>query len=343
MYKPVITHFENNKTDGSTPMDFIGQSLPAFPYQELQNGLNTDFYLREAGTINITAVNETGYPVNFTYILKDQALGYPLEMDFNNYVSQKTIYVPRDRNYSIMILPNQSMPVRFNWNNFSATSFYNISTPSNNINLSNYNVTTHTLHKRFNTSMNLIWVSGFIKNSTGQNLIWNDFTVIPFILESGNMLYLGDAGGMPYNMSAWRRNATGAQLWTDNYSLSTGFYNITLIGPAESSDYLLFATARNGTNYYGGYRNISLNFSSADRQVNFTMWPLMSTDWNSSNSNITMNNAQNWGRINISTARQGFNLVNSTGIISQLASHIEVTIDYSNYNATEFTFMLDTS
>src|SRR3990167_7677644 len=33
-YKPVITHFENNATDGSTPIDFVGQNLPAFPLME---------------------------------------------------------------------------------------------------------------------------------------------------------------------------------------------------------------------------------------------------------------------------------------------------------------------
>ena len=336
-YEPGVKHFQNNATDGSTPIDFIGQIVPSFPYALLQNGLSTDFYLRDAGTINITAVNATGAVKTFQYIIKDQTLGYPIAQQFQSYVSQVTIYVPRDRNYSIMIFPNQSMPVSFDWNNFSAISSYDISTPSNTINLSRYNVTNRTLHKQFNTTENLIWVNGFIKNSTGQNLVWDEFIVIPLILEPGNMIFLG-SGGMPYNMSAWRNGS-----FTDSYNLTSGFYNITIPGPAESANYILFATARNGTNYYGGYRNISLNFSSTDRQVNFTMYPLMSTDWNSSTSNITMNNAQNWNQVNVSTARQRFNLVNSTGLLSQLSSHIEVTVNYSGYNATEFTFMLDTS
>ncbi len=344
MYRIVITHFENNATNGTTPIDFIGQSLPAFPFQEMNmtGGISTNFYLKEAGTINLTAVNATGQSVTFQYVIKDQTLGYPISEDFQNYASQKTIYIPRDRNYSIMIFPNQSMPVSFNWNNFSSTNSYNISTPSNSINLSTYNATTHTLHKQFNTTMNLIWVSGNTTNSSGQSLVWDEFKIIPFILEAGNMIFLG-SGGMPHNMSAWWHNSTDGSLlnYTDQYNLSTGFYNITLIGPAESADYILFATARNGANYYGGYRNISLNYSSSGTQVNFTMWPLMSTDWNSSNSNITMNDAQNWNTINVSTARRGFNLVNSTSILSQVSAHIEATVDYSSYNATEFTFMLD--
>ncbi len=336
MYKPVITHFEENKTDGSTAIDYIGQSLPHFPFREFNGTTDINFYL----TINITAVNATGSPKNFQYIVKDTKLGYPIAEGFTNYTSQATVYVPRDRNYTIQIFPNESMPVSYHWNNFSSTSDLNISTPSNDINLSSYNATTHTLHKQFNCTENLVWVSGYAFNLTGEAPGYDEFTVVPFVLEAGNMVYLGDNAAMPYNMSAWRGGGA-----TDNYSLSTGFYNITLPGTAESTDYLLFATARNGTDYYGGYRNISLNYSSSDDEVNFTMYKLMGTDWNSSTSNITMNDATTWQSVNISSAKQAFNLVNATSnaTLTSMSAHIEVTVDYSDYNATEFTFMLDLS
>ena len=149
------------------------------------------------------------------------------------------------------------------------------------------------------------------------------------------MLFFGADAAMPYNMSAWRSGSL-----TDQYNLSTGFYNITLPGTAEATNYLLYATATDGTKYYGGYRNISLNFTDTDTEVNFTAWPLMSTDWGTLNSNITMNDATDWARINISTARQTFNLVNGTGLLNEISAHIEVTVDYTNYNATEFTFMM---
>ncbi len=339
-YKPVVQHFEENKTDGSTPIDYVGQSLPHFPFPEFNGIRDLDFYLREAGTINITAVNATGSPKNFQYIVKDTKLGYPIAEGFGNYVSQAIVYVPRDRNYTIQIFPNESMPVSYHWNNFSSTNDLNISTPSNNINLSSYNATTHTLHKQFNCTENLVWVSGYALNLTGEAPGYDEFTVIPFILEAGNMVYLGENAAMPYNMSAWRGGGA-----TDNYSLSTGFYNITLPGTAESATYILFATARNGNDYYGGYRNISLNYSSSDEQVNFTMYKLMATTgWASSTSNITMNDATTWQNVNISTARQQFNLVNaSNNQTLSMSAHIEVTVDYSNYNATEFTFMTDIS
>jgi PGF-pre-PGF domain-containing protein len=337
-YEPKVQHFQNNATDGSTPIDFVGQSVPAFPFFELQDGLNTNFYLREGGTINISVVNGTGSSKTFQYVVKDQTLGYPIAEGFNTYVSSATIYVPRDRNYSIMVFPNESMPVSFDWNNFSAASDYTITAG-----LSDYNATTKVLNKTFNASESLIWVSGYTTDIAGQAInfsgltdLWDEFTVIPFILEPGNMIFLGKDASMPYNMSAWRMGG-----YTDLHNSTDGFYNITLPGTAESLTYVLFATTRNGTDYYGGYRNISLSYGGSDTQVNFTLYPLMSTDWASANSNITMNDATDWSELNISTARQGFDLVNSSGALSQVSAHIEVTIDYTNYNATEFTFMLD--
>lgn len=339
-YKPVVTHF-NSTTNA---IDYIGQSLPHFPYMEFNGTTDINFYLKKAGTINITVVNATGSTKEFQYQVKDTKLGYPIAEGFGSYVTQATVYVPRDRNYTIQIYPNQSMPVSYHWNNFSANSSYNISTPSNDINLSNYNATTHTLHKQFNTSENLVWVSGYAFNFTGSVPGYDEFTVVPFILEAGSMVYLGENAAMPYNMSAWRRNGAGVQLWTDNYSLSTGFYNITLVGAAENVDYILFATARNGTDYYGGYRNISLNYSSINQQLNFTMYKLMGTNWNTSTSNITMKDATTWQNINISSAKQQFNLVNSTNAtLGNMSAHIEVKVDYSDYNCTEFTFMTDIS
>jgi len=331
-YEPVVQHFQNNRTDGSTPIDFVGQSVPAFSFLELQNGLSVNFYLKEAGTINISAVNAAGSTITFQYVIKDQKLGYPISEDFTTYVSSATIYVPRDRNYSIMLFPNESMPVSFDWNNFSATSDYTITAG-----LSEYNVTTHVLNKTFNITESFPRVTGYIADDLGAISGWDEFRIVPFILEPGNMVFLGDNAAMPFNMSAWTTPTT-----SDIFTLTTGFYNITLPGPAESANYMLFATARNGTSYYGGYRNMSLNFSSSGTEINFTMRPLMSTDWAGTNSNITMNNAVDWSQLNVSTAKQKFNLVNSTSFLNDLSSHIEVTVDYSNYNATEFTFMLDT-
>ena len=314
-------------------MDYVGQSLPSFPYTVVSNGLSINLYLEEAGTINITAINASGQPTNFKYTVKDTLLGYTIAEDFDNYVTEKIIYVPRNRNYSIMIYPNQSLPVSFNWNNSTSSDSYNFTTA----NLSSYNSDNYTIQKKFNCSQNLIIING--NASKGGISGWDEFTIVPYILEPGDMVYLGDDAAMPYNMSAWNNTA-----YTDFYNLAMGLFDITLPGPQESADYILFATARKGTDYYGGYANLTLNYTSSPKNINFTMYSLMSTDWASSNSNITMNDATGWGLKNISSAKQKFNLVNSSNLtLSQLSAHIEVTVDYSDYGAKEFTFMLDIS
>ena len=65
-YKIKIKHFNG------TYLDYIGQSLPEFPYgmiQELTMGSPMKFYLKPGGTINITANNGSA-PVNFFYMIK---------------------------------------------------------------------------------------------------------------------------------------------------------------------------------------------------------------------------------------------------------------------------------
>ncbi|NHJ31894.1 MAG: hypothetical protein FK732_03435, partial [Asgard group archaeon] len=328
MYQPVIQHF--NSTTGA--IEYVGQSLPAFDYMEMASGLSVDFYLKNAGTINITAISGNGTPKTFNYQIKDQELGYPIQESFNTYVSEAVIYVPRDRNYSIMIHPNESMPVSYDWNNFSSNSSYSIDS------LSSYNVTTHTLHKQFNTSTNLAWVSGNFLNSSEGSMGFDEIIIAPFLMEPGNMVYLGQYATIVYNMSSWRGGN-----YSDTYVAASGTYNITIPGTAESSTFMLFATGRNGTNYYGGYRNVSLSYSDTTAVVNFTMYPLMSDNWGTSNGNISMNSASDWSEVNASSAQQGFNLVNASSnvTLSQISAHIETTVDYSSYGGLEMTFMMD--
>ncbi len=315
MYEPKITHL-----NGSF-LDYIGQSLPAFPSQMIQQVAGTSFYLKEGGSVNITAINSSASRISFKYQIKDQKLGYPIAQKFDSNVNEVVVNLPRDRNYSIMIYPDASMPVSFNWNNLSSTSSYNIS------NLSRYNATTRTLHYQFNTTTNLARVSGFINYSGVGG--WNEFTVVPFLLEPGNMVH-ADFGDMPYNLSGFVGQ-------TDFHNLTSGFYNISLPStPAETSNILLFASARNGSTYYGGFKNIS-GLSGGLNQFNFSSMSILL----GSASNISMDTITG-STINISTAKQMFNIVNSTNsTLSTVSGHIETNVDYSNLGAIEFTWMLD--
>ena len=326
-YQPTITH--NNASLIPSPVDFVGQNLPAFPSDLLQLVAGTSFYLREGGTVNITAINSTGGKVNFRYQIKDTKLGYPIADDFQNYVSEVRVYLPRDRNYSIMIYPNASMPVSFSWDNFTSANTYNLGVNS----VSKYNATTRTLHYQFNTTIVSARVSGYINYSSVGG--WDEFTVVPYLMEPGSIVH-ASFGDMPYNLTAFFN--AGFQNLSDIHNRSSGFYNITLPStPAETSNILLFATARNGSKYYGGFRNISSLGSTGLSQFNFSA---ISGLFGAA-SNITMDTITGI-TINVSTAKHTFRIVNSTNsTFDGVNAHIETVVDYSSLGAVEFTWMED--
>ena len=146
-YQITIKH----KNATNNEMDLIGQTLPYFPYSEVFRNISTSFFLKSAGTINITAINSTGDRINFNYQLKDTTLGYIIDSQWSSQVAEADIAVPLDRNYSIMIFPQNSMPLTFDWNNFTSPVSYNDTAwPTA---LLRYNATTKMIHKTFNTTM----------------------------------------------------------------------------------------------------------------------------------------------------------------------------------------------
>jgi hypothetical protein len=137
-------------------------------------------------------------------------------------------------------------------------------------------------------------------------------------------------GAMPYNLSAM----TGQSDIFLNFT--NAFYNITLPSPIETSNILLFAAAINGTNYLGGFRNISLTYGTAAVTYNFTMYGLLG-----SAGNLTINNI-NGPSVVVPTKKQTFNIVNITNkSLTSTSAHIETIVDYSDYGAIPFTWMTD--
>ncbi|MCG2719614.1 MAG: PGF-pre-PGF domain-containing protein [Nanoarchaeota archaeon] len=318
IYEPVVTA---NTTGLFT--NFRSKAIPALMAPQIIELAGMTFYLSPAGTINITAVNSSNASITFNYQIKDQALGYPIASVFGTPVSSASVVVPKNRNYSIMIYPFQSMPVSFDWNNFSSSDSYNF-----NDDRSNYNASTYTLSKEFNTTSSMVYVYGYI-NYTGIDG-WDEFKVVPYLLEPGNMIHT-EYGDMPFNMSAF--GGLG-----DSYDLTTGFFNISLPATVENSPILLYASARNGTEYYGGFRNISLSYgATVDESLNFTyMRGLFG-----STANITMNDMGNPGQnFNVTTKKQTFSLINSSeAVLGNLSAHVEAKLDYSSLGAIEFTWM----
>lgn len=323
VYELSISHFNGSYCD------FRSKTIPALDSTMMTELAGTTYYLALAGTINITANNGSSGRVAFQYQIKDTKLGYPIAENHESYVMEAVIYVPSDRNYSIMIYPNQSMPVSYDWYNFSSVLSYNQT-------FTKYDAQTKTLHKQFNITMRMARVSGYFNLSEGG---WDEFTVVPYLLEPGNMIHC-DYGDMPYNMSAIKPQMLG-----DVHTLSSGFYNITLPATVESSTIMLFAAARNGTNYYGGFKNISITYGGAAETTGFNfLFPrgLLGTP-----ANISMDVlSQASGPIykNISTKKQRFGLVNLTNAsLTSTSAHSELTVDYTSLGAREFTWMCDSS
>jgi hypothetical protein len=274
------------------------------------------WYYASTETNNVTQVTLTdGGIKRFYYMIKDTKLGYPVAEYFSgDMVQQATIYVPADRNYSIMIYPDRAMPVSYNLNNISAYG------PSPKIDIP------------FNLTEKMIWVSGYVNTSSGSN--FEDLKVVPYLLEPGNMVF--SAHPMPYNMSAWREPFG---TFSDQYDPSIGFYNITLIGSAMGADMLLFVTAKNGSVYYGGFRNISLTASDSDvTDFNLTLQQLLGVE-----ANITMDNAADFSqKVNIPTMKKSFRLQNATGATPRNA-FVEFTVDYTPFfpESVKFSWMID--
>jgi len=324
-YRIVIKHFANNQTSGT--LDYIGPSLPQFPrmmvaFLTMAPASPMNFYLRRGGTINFNATNGTGGTganQNFMYMIKDQRLGFPIAENFNAEQGNVTVHVPRERNYSIMIFPNQSLPIYYNLNN-----------------LTDYASTNYTVNITFDTRVNFKWVSGYANLSDGTTGFEN-LNVIAYLMEPGDML--AKKHPMPENMAAWQPGGG----WPNTFNNATGFFNITLPGSAQGAgvSLMLFATAKlNATAYYGAFRNITINYTQSNvTNFNFSLAPLLGNV-----GNITLDSSTG-GRINVTTKLLPFQLINGTDgtNITQQNGHIEMEVNYSTActNCSHFKWMAD--
>ena len=276
---------------------------------------STDWYFGSAQDSTITKITLTDKGIkSFYYMVKDTKLGYPIAEHFSgSMVQQATVYVPANRNYSIMIFPNMAMPTSYNLNNISTYGH----SPKIDIPL--------------NTTERFVWVSGYVNYKGSAN--FEDLKVVPYLVEPGNIV---STYPMPYNMSTWRM-PFGTH--GDKYEPSTGYYNITLVGSAMGTKLMLFITAKNGSNYYGAFQTITLTADSSNiAWLNITLQPLLGNK-----ANISMDNAANFNqKVNVTTKLKSFRLQNATGVAPRNA-FVEFTVDYTSYfpGSTPFSWAVD--
>ena len=195
---------------------------------------NSVLYLQNASTIYITAYN-LSQNITFQGLLFDKKLGFPVEMFFQANITNKTLYVPATRNYTLVIMnPEGRIPPR----SFDIT-LANISAVQGSRMVRHENLST------------------VLVNLYGQLLVTGN-TSKPDYKQI--VKYIAVAGMIP-------TFARMPSFPTDVLN-STGFYNISLLGP--NIDFLI-VTYANDSAYYAGFQNISL---SADRNMDLTLKPL---------------------------------------------------------------------
>ncbi len=274
------------------------------------NGSDMFYASPEDNTINRFEIYTQN--VSFGYMIKDQGLGYPVEESFNTQVQQATVFVSADRNYSVMIYPQRSMPVGYNLNIDAVTSSPKVA------------------QVRFNTSEISKRVSGYVSYG-GTDGGFQTLNIVAYLMEAGNMIH--EQGTLPYNMSSWDSSDT------DYFDATTGLYNITLPAKVNTSSFLLLAIAYNGSDYFGNYVNITPVFDSSEEELNISVVDLAG-EVVSTVSNLK--DAQNWDDVTVPVqkAQIQFNNYSSGSAISS-GGHIEIELDYTDVGGAEFTWMAD--
>lgn len=293
-------------------VDWVGPTMPTFPAQEFNMTLNTTFYLKQGATINVSAVNGTGDPKTFQYQVKDTRMGHPIESSFISSQTNVLIHVPAERNYSVMIYPNESFPVSVDVDSLSLTTGY--------------------FEKVFNcTESNGNRLTGYL--TANGNTTFDSIDILYYLLEPGRMIFIGE--------NSWvMNNFTLGEVEGDNYNLTSGFYNISLLGTVENASVLLMAVASRDGDVYGGFQEIILSYTGPknktgddiDYAFNMTLYEFVGSYYN-----VTTNGG-GYGSESIQLKGMNLSLIYNGTALEESGS-IEVELDYEDYNMTNFTFM----
>lgn len=296
---------------------YTSKPLPEFFEDDMTSVSPVDFRLQNGAKLNITVVNATGDPVEFNYQVSDEKLGLSVKEDFENTYTQKTLYLPSERNYSVTVYPNMTMPRSMT-----------IVEPADD----------SSTDMEFNTSESKVWVSG-TATIDGGALSATSFHIIPFVFEAGNNLFI-DYSDMPVNMSSWR---TPPGSFQDQYNPTTGAYNITLPAvPAPGINILLMYYAYNHSNDdddYMFFKNITLTYGDSDVS-NVDVELELLTGNGDAYTEISQENGPS-NTYNTSVFSVNFSLQNESGAPITGSAFVELRFDYTNISGPEFGIMKD--
>jgi len=291
-YRPVLVKY--SESDAS----YVSKALPQFDAELVADLGEIDFYLQEGATINISAYNITGGLKPFQYQIKDNALGYPVKDKFLTYSESLITHLPANRNYSLILYFNGTMPLQYEINNIT-------------------DYTNNHLDLEFNVSDVSVKVSGniFLDGEIGINPDLDFIDFAAFILEPGNVI--SSYTDLPYDMGTWFFDR-------DEIDEASGEYDITLIHPGYDLDIMMIFVGRDdgSDEDFIAYQNVTIGGNGNITGLNVTMY----TNIGSTDHLIQLDDEINEGYQNVTPLGTNFSLINYTGGIIEEA-FIEATVD----------------
>ncbi|MBI2141445.1 PGF-pre-PGF domain-containing protein [Candidatus Woesearchaeota archaeon] len=301
----------------------VGPTLPPVPMGALMAFLdNSTIYLQPAVTFYLTAWNGSAM-VNFSNLVFDDALGFPISEDFMTLRFNTTIVVPRAKNYTIMVM----RPPQFNPGDPNP---FNLALPPQTIvvnNISNFSEDLKEIVLSFNKSLafSMNVISGNITvegNSTAVNI-------------TQLLVKLGVAGMVPPNSdlqisggNVINQTPPGTGNYAANYSAvvmgsASGIYQILEVYGANAT-----ATSSGGGEYFAYFSNFTVTGNIAH---NLTLKRLAGNYSSVSSGSTTLN--ASFVKINISDAN-GLPLDDA---------HTEIKVDMVGHRSVfpTFRYMVD--
>lgn len=293
-----------------------GSIVKGFAYDYMAEG-GKYLFVKAGG--NLTKIDFFVNEFGFRYQFKDKKLGYGVAENFNTLKYADRLYLPADRNYSFMIYPEggPGFPVSIELNNLAHGNNISLGNAENRtitsvsqalyLNLSNLNLTTE-----------IVSLSGysFIDDSAE----FENYTIIAYLLEAGNMVFLG--GMMPQNMGQRTESR-----FSDVFNITTGFYNMSLPAAVYGADILLVSTAKKDSKWYAGFRTITLNYGESAPQLNFSLYRMLGEE------GIL---ESRMGTDTVNTSLFAFNILSNGTSVTNV--HAEIKVDYSNFVGSNVSF-----
>jgi len=248
---------------------FVGPVMPPLPKFAIEEGLaNGTFYLQNASTLNLSAINVSGDLINFSYMVMDTAFGMPIDESVSYLTDNAEVAVPIDRNYTVvMMIP----PDTVGGDESAATPPISISVT----NLSdNYSYSRLTL-VRINLSYTQYNISGYI-NVTGNSSAVNVEKILNKLSVSGMVFPNSQIQGLTVTI----KNSADVP----GYFAS---YNITVMGSGTGVEQILEFYANNSNEYFAHFQNFTV---TGNTEYNITLRRLSGAHYFNPSINTTYHN-----------------------------------------------------